>query len=173
MRPRRPTRLPPPLRSNLRQPWHRRETRYADGGPHQKLRGDSGARMVRGQRALQGRRSRRARETAQRSAVLSRKHGGSGSARRPRHAAGRLDRPAPSWLSAVALGRGVLRQHRLSLATGNHGIAAALSGSHRLRRRSVEATARLCHIGAQAVPPWRPTARIRHAPATAPAARCT
>jgi len=61
-----------------------------------------------------------------------------------REASRRFDGQAPPGLQALALGRRVLRKHRVALAARYYGATALLSGAYRLCGRAVEATARVC-----------------------------
>jgi len=55
---------------------------------------------------------------------------------------------APPGLQALALGRRILRQHRLAVAARYYGVTAPLSGAYRLCDRAVEAAPRVCKVSA-------------------------
>ena len=64
------------------------------------------------------------------------------------HSPGRFGSEAPPRLQALALGRRVLRKHRVAMAARYCGVTALLSGAYRLRGRAVEAAPRVCKISA-------------------------
>jgi len=69
-------------------------------------------------------------------------------AKGPPHSPGRFGGQATPGLQALALGRRVLRKHRVAVAARYYGAAAPLSGAYRLCGRAVEAAPRVCKVSA-------------------------
>jgi len=64
------------------------------------------------------------------------------------HSSRRFGGQAPPGLQALALGRRILRQHRVAVAARYYGATAPLSGAYRLCDRAVEAAPRVSKVSA-------------------------